>query len=231
MDLHHTAVKEETGFSAVEMLLCLIAVTLITFVGYYVYHTQQAANKTYNDATAAAQIAAPKVTKKPVSAINATNTSKAKYLTISEWGVQFAFDPTADPYYVFHKSGTKSTDGNITYADDTVDIGSKHYDSLKNSDGQICSTVDDNTAKATPNPNSRRMVQIIKSASSTEPTQYSEGSIVISGSKYTYFKASHYRPGCSQTNSGGQDLIIANADMSITDQLVKDVANLRAAQN
>ncbi len=60
MDLHHTAVKEETGFSAVEMLLSLIAVELITFVGFYVYHTQQSAKSTYNAATKEALVTAPK---------------------------------------------------------------------------------------------------------------------------------------------------------------------------
>ena len=56
MELHHTAVKEEAGFSAVEILLSLIAITLITFVGFYVYHTQQAANATYSAASKSAQI-------------------------------------------------------------------------------------------------------------------------------------------------------------------------------
>lgn len=40
-------VKEETGFGAIEMLLSLIIVVMITFIGYYIYNTQKKADETY----------------------------------------------------------------------------------------------------------------------------------------------------------------------------------------
>jgi len=68
MELHHTQIKEEKGFSAVEMLLSLIAVTLIAFVGYYVWNTQKTTDETLTAAGKTASVAAPKVatTKKTI---------------------------------------------------------------------------------------------------------------------------------------------------------------------
>lgn len=40
-------VKEETGFGAIEMLLSLIIVVMITFIGYYIYNTQKKTDETY----------------------------------------------------------------------------------------------------------------------------------------------------------------------------------------
>ena len=104
MDLHHTAVKEETGFSAVEMLLCLIAVTLITFVGYYVYHTQQAANATYNAATAAAQISTPKTIRKKHLTPAVNQVAPKNFLVIKEWGVKLEFVDADKVTYAFDKA-------------------------------------------------------------------------------------------------------------------------------
>jgi len=56
-------VKEETGFSAIEMLLCIVIVVMIGFVGYYIYHTQKAADATYKTASQTAQSNIPKNTK------------------------------------------------------------------------------------------------------------------------------------------------------------------------
>ena len=87
MELHHTAVKEETGFSAVEMLLSLIAVSLITFVGYYVYHTQQATNAINKSITTAATAPVPRSIHKVPSA-TATAPAASGYYAIKEWGVK-----------------------------------------------------------------------------------------------------------------------------------------------
>ena len=108
MDLHHTAVKEETGFSAVEMLLSLIIVTLITFVGYYVYHTQQAANATYNAVTSSAQATAPKTKHKAPAvqptAAPANQTITKNFLAIKEWGVKLEFADADKVTYVYDKA-------------------------------------------------------------------------------------------------------------------------------
>ncbi len=64
MPLHPTAVQEETGFSAVEMLLYLVIAALIAFVGIYVFNSQKSADANYNAASQAAQTSPPKVPKK-----------------------------------------------------------------------------------------------------------------------------------------------------------------------
>lgn len=83
-------VKEETGFSAVEMLLCLIIVVMITFVGYYIYHTQQTANATYKDASNAAQASVPRSVKKSSAPIATTTPALTNYgyLTITDMHVK-----------------------------------------------------------------------------------------------------------------------------------------------
>ncbi len=58
-------VKEETGFSAVEMLLCLIIVIMISFVGYYIYNTQKKADATYNAASKSVTTSVKKVSTSP----------------------------------------------------------------------------------------------------------------------------------------------------------------------
>lgn len=45
-------VKEETGFSALEMLLYLCIVAIIGLVGTYVYHAKTTADKSLSAATA-----------------------------------------------------------------------------------------------------------------------------------------------------------------------------------
>lgn len=62
MELHHTAVKEEAGFSAIEILLSLIIVVLVTFIGYYVYHTKVTADTAYKSVANTANQVAPKST-------------------------------------------------------------------------------------------------------------------------------------------------------------------------
>jgi hypothetical protein len=52
------------GFSAVEGLLALIAVTLISFVGYYVYHSQKNSDDTLNEAISSSTSPSVKTIKK-----------------------------------------------------------------------------------------------------------------------------------------------------------------------
>jgi Tfp pilus assembly protein PilV len=83
MELHHTAVKEETGFSAVEMLLSLIIVVMITFVGYYIYNTQKNADATYKAASTVASASVPK--KVAASKKFALSYSKLAFTYPSNW--------------------------------------------------------------------------------------------------------------------------------------------------
>lgn len=66
----HRLNASESGFSLVESLLLVIAVALVAFVGYYVWHSQKTANQTYNSASKVAQSSPVKNTKaqtKPAS--------------------------------------------------------------------------------------------------------------------------------------------------------------------
>jgi hypothetical protein len=110
MELHHTAVKEETGFTAVEMLLSLIIVVMITFVGYYIYNTQKNANATYKDASSAAQANVPKSTKKAVVG-GKDKPATPFYLVIKEWGVRMTLpDKISDANYSFTRENNTNPD-------------------------------------------------------------------------------------------------------------------------
>jgi flagellin-like protein len=70
--------KNQKGFTAIEGLLILIAVTLIGFVGYYVWHTQKQTDKTLDQADKSSQSSVIKPTQ--------------KYYTIKEWNVRAPYD-------------------------------------------------------------------------------------------------------------------------------------------
>lgn len=72
-------VKEETGFSAIEMLLYLVIVSLITFVGFYVYNSQKSANATYTTAGKTAEASAPRVIKK-IKSVSADQQASVKMI-------------------------------------------------------------------------------------------------------------------------------------------------------
>ncbi|MGC1177422.1 MAG: hypothetical protein WA843_05110 [Candidatus Saccharimonadales bacterium] len=59
--------SNQKGFSLVEGLLIVIAVALIAFVGYYVWHSQKEANKTLNAASKSSQATTPKADTKPTT--------------------------------------------------------------------------------------------------------------------------------------------------------------------
>ncbi|MEO7364129.1 MAG: hypothetical protein ABIV43_01325 [Candidatus Saccharimonadales bacterium] len=224
MELHHTAVKEEKGFSAVEVLLCLIIVILIGFIGFFVYNTQKSTDK-LNQAATTSTPAVKQTDKSPKATTDSTN-----YLTITEWGVRFAVTGDSEPTYAFHARGSMSADGGFSYGNDTVDIGSKKYNNLVNSDGNQCGTIDDNTGKKVSAPNTRRMIQIASSPAGTEESATAGGSVTLGATKYTYFTASRYRPGCSQLANGDTDQNIFNQDSAITDLLIKDASTLSLAK-
>jgi hypothetical protein len=53
-------IKNQSGFTLVEGLLVIIALTLVAFVGYYVYNSQKDANQTLDKASSASQKSMPK---------------------------------------------------------------------------------------------------------------------------------------------------------------------------
>lgn len=72
----------QKGFGLVEGLLIVIAVALVAFVGYYIYHTQKTANDTLS---AVAQNNSKGDLK--AGSQSATKSSQ-NYFTLTEWGVQ-----------------------------------------------------------------------------------------------------------------------------------------------
>lgn len=74
--------KPQKGFSAVEGLLIVIAITLVAFVGYYVWHTQNQTNKTLDITAKTSDSTVNAAKSKP-----ATDPNKG-YFVIKEWGVR-----------------------------------------------------------------------------------------------------------------------------------------------
>lgn len=109
MDLHDSAVKEETGFTAIEMLLCLIIVILITFVGYYIYNAQKNTDAINKAVSTAASSPVPKTTRKLA-------TSTAGYLSIKEWGVKLPLSSDTNDA-VYSKTSGESTAAGIPQPD------------------------------------------------------------------------------------------------------------------
>jgi predicted secreted protein len=86
------------GFSAVEVILILLVISLIGGVGFYVFQTKKAANNTYNDASKALTGIKPDAKKTPVTTntpdqqqpsnspaladVIATDTDKGKTITL-----------------------------------------------------------------------------------------------------------------------------------------------------
>jgi Tfp pilus assembly protein PilV len=231
-------VKEETGFSAIEMLLCIIIVLMVGFIGYYVYHTQKSANATYNSASKIAAVSAPKVTKKAV--INSA--ASQQDLTIKEWGIKVKISSDSQPYYTYLAKGQVDAKDNVAVSQDTVYVYSTKFDDLKNSDGNQCKAVDDNEedpASYSNPPALRRFLVINRYLSSAIPDdadQYEVTPAIAVGS-YTYIvsSASHYAPGCSELWRGSvaaslTDNSILNADQSILTNLTSDFKTITAAQ-
>lgn len=70
----HKLYKNQNGFSLVEGLLVVIAIALVVFVGYYVYHSQKTTNNTYTSASKVAQSSPAKTTKKSTTPTTPTPT-------------------------------------------------------------------------------------------------------------------------------------------------------------
>lgn len=83
----------QNGFSLVESLLLIIAVALVTFVGYYIWHNQKHAGKTNTGATKTSQSGS-----KPAGNSAA---GAQKYFTIKEWGVRAPYNGSDTFTYKF----------------------------------------------------------------------------------------------------------------------------------
>lgn len=74
--------KSQKGFALVEGLLTVIAIALIVFVGYYVWHSQKQTNKTLDTATNTSNSTPAPSKKTVVQDIN------KGYFVFKEWGVR-----------------------------------------------------------------------------------------------------------------------------------------------
>lgn len=98
----------QTGFSAVVILLVLLLLTAVSITGYFVYSAQNketskvtVAPESSKDSTAPA--VAPESSKD--STAPATQQDTQKYLVIKEWGVKIPLtDEIRDAYYVYEKN-------------------------------------------------------------------------------------------------------------------------------
>lgn len=66
------------GFSAIEALLIVVIIGILGFVGWFVYHSQKAANKDYSSQSSATQTS---TTSKP----NSSSTASAKTKAMATW--------------------------------------------------------------------------------------------------------------------------------------------------
>jgi len=94
----------QKGFTAVEGLLIAIIVLMIGFIGYYVYHSQQQANKTLNSAQA--EGVSTSAAKKTSTSGNAS--SATRYFTISQWGVRAPYSGTDSFTFSYSAGGGTS---------------------------------------------------------------------------------------------------------------------------
>jgi len=84
--------KSQSGFAVLETILILVVIGIIGFTGWYVWHSRQATDKTFN------QTGNSEVVKGALSDTTQKNnqSSQQKYLVIKEWGVEL---PLTSDYY------------------------------------------------------------------------------------------------------------------------------------
>jgi Tfp pilus assembly protein PilV len=85
-----TKLKNSLGFSAVEALLILIIVGILGFTGWFVYHSQRAANKNYDSQPSTTQASTTKNSDAP-SATNAKTKAMATWSEFSNTTVGLKF--------------------------------------------------------------------------------------------------------------------------------------------
>lgn len=85
--------NNQTGFSAVEALLILVIVGILGFTGWFVYHSQNVANKDY---TSQASTSQTPTTKKSDTSSNAKTKAMATWATFSDATVGLTFKYPSD---------------------------------------------------------------------------------------------------------------------------------------
>lgn len=83
--------QKQTGFTVIEALLLVIALSIIGFGGYYVWNSNQQSNKSLSQAEQTSQKTSP-------------IQKDQKYLTIKEWGVRFPYSGSDTYSYIYEPS-------------------------------------------------------------------------------------------------------------------------------
>ena len=103
--------KKEHGFTIVEALLAVLIIAVLSFGGYYVWHSKKQPAKGPSTASQAAtntqkaQSSASSTTSGASSAAAATPAqSSVQYLTIKEWGVKIPLTTTINDAYYYYKN-------------------------------------------------------------------------------------------------------------------------------
>ena len=237
MELHDSAVKEETGFTAVEMLLSLIIVVMITFVGYYIYNTQKTANATYKAASNASQVSPPKHTKKtaitPASSPDPTAAWTVSSSTKGQFSLRYPttwVQPTHKEYCnadLFDRAVYLGPD-----ADSVLKCGSEYFGQIavtsvvgdKTANTAITSDNFDNilTKQVTVNGvKGTRTAGVAKAppADATEPGGYLKGTIVVDYVFYAH--GSTYAASYTQAPVGSapSSNVLSDFDLMVTNTL------------
>lgn len=145
--------KLKNGFTTLELLLCLIIITIIGFTGYHVWHSRQQTDNLLNSAQneqvavksstsiktfADCQKAAGSKVETSYPEVCITKTGQrftqpttTQYLTIKEWGVKMPDRDNEQFYYTFADTQTEGTQSDIT-------VYSKVADALTGPAGVSC---------------------------------------------------------------------------------------------
>ena len=190
--------SNQQGFSAIEGLLILIVILMIGFIGYYVYHSQQQANKTLN----AAQADNNSTTSAKKSTSSSSSSSATKYFTISQWGVRAPYDGTDSFTPNFSPDSSSTTE--IVSAN-----LSKTYDCSTFGAGEVTRASSGDPSNDPANP-----TVTVGEDYSSNPSFYAKV-----GSYYYYF--SHDKAACS-------DSVTADAQNAANDAVKALVPNLQA---
>lgn len=111
--------KNQTGFSAIEVLLILIFIAVLAFIGWYAWHNHQ--NSSYPASNTQAHSGAIGDQSKSQSSQAAASDS----LAISQWGVKIKMDDAAKVSYTYQKSDGKVDPTTGDVADSSVTLSIK----------------------------------------------------------------------------------------------------------
>jgi hypothetical protein len=84
-------ISKQSGFAVVEGLLIFVIVGIIGFTGWYVWHSQKNADKSYDNSSNSSQTTASPGKKATTTNQKTSTSSTQKYLTIKEWGVRIPY--------------------------------------------------------------------------------------------------------------------------------------------